>query len=164
MLVSTSTLAWGVNLPAHTVIIKGTQWTELNLLQMMGMAGRLPYDTSGEESEGILITNNSNLEYYLFLLNHQLLVLEKARKGGVNATVGKILVDPRTGATYNVGHKRGNCATSSVSCRVKITNCPVSGRFCNDDMWARLNGEHNHPHDPQDYSFTEKRSYFDLNS
>ena len=25
VLVSTSTLAWGVNLPAHTVIIKGTQ-------------------------------------------------------------------------------------------------------------------------------------------
>ena len=25
VLVSTATLAWGVNLPAHTVIIKGTQ-------------------------------------------------------------------------------------------------------------------------------------------
>ena len=25
ILVSTATLAWGVNLPAHTVIIKGTQ-------------------------------------------------------------------------------------------------------------------------------------------
>jgi pre-mRNA-splicing helicase BRR2 len=27
VLVSTATLAWGVNLPAHTVIIKGTQVT-----------------------------------------------------------------------------------------------------------------------------------------
>lgn len=64
VLVSTSTLAWGVNLPAHTVIIKGTQiysaeqgkWTELSgqdVLQMMGRAGRPHYDTKGE---GIIIT------------------------------------------------------------------------------------------------------------
>jgi len=41
--VSTSTLAWGVNLPAHTVIIKGTQvynpekgrWVELGALDVM---------------------------------------------------------------------------------------------------------------------------------
>lgn len=43
VLVSTATLAWGVNLPAHTVIIKGTQvyspekgrWTELGALDVM---------------------------------------------------------------------------------------------------------------------------------
>ena len=43
VLVSTSTLAWGVNLPAHTVIIKGTQvynpekgrWVELGALDVM---------------------------------------------------------------------------------------------------------------------------------
>ncbi|XP_074640358.1 U5 small nuclear ribonucleoprotein 200 kDa helicase-like [Tubulanus polymorphus] len=80
VLVSTSTLAWGVNLPAHTVIIKGTQiynpekgrWTELgalDILQMMGRAGRPQYDTKGE---GILITNHSELQYYLSLMNQQL--------------------------------------------------------------------------------------------
>lgn len=79
VLVSTSTLAWGVNLPAHTVIIKGTQiynpekgrWTELgalDVLQMLGRAGRPQYDTKGE---GILITNHSELQYYLSLLNQQ---------------------------------------------------------------------------------------------
>lgn len=43
VLVSTATLAWGVNLPAHTVIIKGTQvyspekgrWTELGALDIL---------------------------------------------------------------------------------------------------------------------------------
>ena len=43
VLVSTATLAWGVNLPAHTVILKGTQmyspeegrWTELSPLDIM---------------------------------------------------------------------------------------------------------------------------------
>lgn len=59
VLVSTATLAWGVNLPAHTVIIKGTQvydagkgrWVELgalDIMQMLGRAGRPQYDTKGE--------------------------------------------------------------------------------------------------------------------
>ena len=64
VLVSTATLAWGVNLPAHTVIIKGTQvynpakgaWDELgplDVMQMFGRAGRPQYDSEGE---GIIIT------------------------------------------------------------------------------------------------------------
>ena len=80
VLVSTATLAWGVNLPAHTVIIKGTQvyspekggWTELSpldVLQMLGRAGRPQYDKFGE---GILLTTHSELQYYLSLLNEQL--------------------------------------------------------------------------------------------
>ncbi len=69
MLVSTATLAWGVNLPAHTVIIKGTQvynpvkggWDELSpldVMQMFGRAGRPQYDSYGE---GIIITG-----WYMF--------------------------------------------------------------------------------------------------
>jgi pre-mRNA-splicing helicase BRR2 len=80
VLVSTATLAWGVNLPAHCVIIKGTQvynpekgrWTELSsqdVLQMLGRAGRPQYDEFGE---GIIITNHSELQYYLSLMNQQL--------------------------------------------------------------------------------------------
>ena len=80
VLVCTATLAWGVNLPAHTVIIKGTQiynpekgrWVELShqdVLQMLGRAGRPQYDTFGE---GIIITNHAELQYYLSLLNQQL--------------------------------------------------------------------------------------------
>ncbi|CAB57421.1 U5 snRNP complex ATPase subunit Brr2 [Schizosaccharomyces pombe] len=80
VLVSTATLAWGVNLPAHTVIIKGTQvyspekgiWTELSpqdVLQMLGRAGRPQFDTYGE---GIIITAHSELQYYLSLMNQQL--------------------------------------------------------------------------------------------
>ncbi|TGZ69988.1 hypothetical protein CRM22_003424 [Opisthorchis felineus] len=80
VLVSTATLAWGVNLPAHTVVIKGTQvyspekgrWTELgalDVMQMLGRAGRPQYDTKGQ---GILITNHTELQYYLSLMNQQL--------------------------------------------------------------------------------------------
>ena len=80
VLVSTATLAWGVNLPAHTVIIKGTQvynpekgrWGELgflDIMQMLGRAGRPQYDTFGE---GIIITGQSELQFYLSLFNEQL--------------------------------------------------------------------------------------------
>ena len=78
--VCTLTLAWGVNLPAHTVVIKGTQiyspekgnWVELSpmdMMQMMGRAGRPQYDVSGH---GIVITNVGDLQYYLSLNNMQL--------------------------------------------------------------------------------------------
>ena len=80
VLVCTATLAWGVNLPAHTVIIKGTQiyspekgsWVELSpqdVLQMLGRAGRPQFDTFGE---GIIITAQAEIQYYLSLMNQQL--------------------------------------------------------------------------------------------
>ncbi|KAI9836113.1 MAG: hypothetical protein M1819_001729 [Sarea resinae] len=58
ILVATSTLAWGVNLPAHLVIVKGTQFFDAKLegykdmdltdvLQMLGRAGRPQFDSSG---------------------------------------------------------------------------------------------------------------------
>ena len=58
MLLATATLAWGVNLPAYAVVIKGTDIYDPNLTdsrdlsildvqQMFGRAGRPQYDTSG---------------------------------------------------------------------------------------------------------------------
>ena len=58
VLVCTATLAWGVNLPAHGVVIKGTEIYDakrgsfvdvgiLDVLQIFGRAGRPQFDTSG---------------------------------------------------------------------------------------------------------------------
>eukprot|EP00889_Picochlorum_renovo_P003111 jgi/Picre1/30141/NNA_005510.t1 len=58
VLVATSTLAWGVNTPAHLVIVKGTEYFDAasrryvdypitDVLQMMGRAGRPQYDKQG---------------------------------------------------------------------------------------------------------------------
>jgi pre-mRNA-splicing helicase BRR2 len=80
VLCSTATLAWGVNLPAHTVIIKGTEvyspekggWDELSaqdVLQMLGRAGRPQYDTHGE---GVIITQHGKLQFWLSLMGAQL--------------------------------------------------------------------------------------------
>jgi pre-mRNA-splicing helicase BRR2 len=98
VLVSTATLAWGVNLPAHTVVIKGTQiyspeagkWVELSpmdVMQMLGRAGRPQFDSFGH---GIVITMNTQLQYYLSLMNQQLPVesqLVKKLPDALNADV-----------------------------------------------------------------------------
>lgn len=52
VLVSTSTLAWGVNLPARNVIIMGVQRGlelihPMDIIQMIGRAGRIGIDTEG---------------------------------------------------------------------------------------------------------------------
>jgi activating signal cointegrator complex subunit 3 len=76
VLCCTATLAWGVNLPAHTVVIKGTQvydaqrgaFSDLGVLdvqQIFGRAGRPQFDTSGR---GIIITTHAKLPHYLGML------------------------------------------------------------------------------------------------
>ena len=58
ILVTTSTLAWGVNFPARLVVIKGTEYFDAktkryvdipvsDILQMMGRAGRPQFDNKG---------------------------------------------------------------------------------------------------------------------
>ena len=58
VLIATSTLAWGVNFPAHLVVVKGTEFFDgklqryvdypiTDVLQMMGRAGRPQFDDEG---------------------------------------------------------------------------------------------------------------------
>ncbi len=79
ILVCTATLAWGVNLPAHTVVIKGTEVYDpqkgkhadlsmLDVMQIFGRAGRPQFDSSGDAT---LITSHESLPRYLHLLGHQ---------------------------------------------------------------------------------------------
>lgn len=79
VLVCTATLAWGVNLPAHAVIIKGTELYDskrgsfidlsiLDVLQIFGRAGRPQFDTNGH---GIILTTYNKLHHYLALLTRQ---------------------------------------------------------------------------------------------
>lgn len=69
---TTSTLAQGVNLPAHLVIVKGTMiWdsdvgkhvplSDLDVIQMMGRAGRPQFDTNGV---AIIMCKDEDKDYY----------------------------------------------------------------------------------------------------
>lgn len=76
ILITTSTLAWGVNLPAYAVIIHGFSFYNphlgkfsdisiLDILQIFGRAGRPQFDTS---SEAILMVTANKIEKYVGLL------------------------------------------------------------------------------------------------
>ena len=76
VLVCTSTLAWGVNLPAYAVIINGSTYYNhekgsfddisiLDVLQIFGRAGRPQYDTKGE---AIMMTTSDKIDKYVGLL------------------------------------------------------------------------------------------------
>ncbi|CAO2046611.1 unnamed protein product [Urochloa humidicola] len=77
ILCTTNTLAHGVNLPAHTVVIKSTQFFNKEkglyveyersmLLQMCGRAGRPPFDDTGTI---IIMTRKETVHLYENLLN-----------------------------------------------------------------------------------------------
>ncbi|EMR09600.1 hypothetical protein PNEG_02184 [Pneumocystis murina B123] len=79
ILCCTATLAWGVNLPAYAVIIKGTQIYEpqkgifvdlgiLDVLQIFGRAGRPQYEDRGI---GYIITSNDKLAHYVSSVTQQ---------------------------------------------------------------------------------------------
>ncbi|KAF2859304.1 Sec63-domain-containing protein [Piedraia hortae CBS 480.64] len=77
ILIATSTLAWGVNLPAHLVIVKGTQFFDAktegykdmdltDVLQMLGRAGRPQFDTSGVAK---IFTQDAKKAFYKHFLH-----------------------------------------------------------------------------------------------
>jgi len=79
VLCCTATLAWGVNLPAHGVVIKGTQLYDsgqgkfvdlsvLDVLQIFGRAGRPGMETSGV---GYICTSEDKLQHYLEAITAQ---------------------------------------------------------------------------------------------
>ncbi|KAH9411137.1 DEAD/DEAH box helicase [Ordospora pajunii] len=78
VLVTTSTLAWGVNLPAYAVIVKGTRFYDgvmgrfadlgiLDILQIFGRAGRPQF---GSKGEACLITTARMLDHYVSLMKN----------------------------------------------------------------------------------------------
>ncbi|CEH19355.1 sec63-domain-containing protein [Ceraceosorus bombacis] len=79
ILCCTSTLAWGVNLPAYAVLIKGTEVYDssvgrfvdlsiLDVLQIFGRAGRPQYEDLGV---GFICTNEDKLVHYIDAITSQ---------------------------------------------------------------------------------------------
>jgi len=78
VLVATATLAWGVNLPARFVIVKGTEYFDgkqsryvdyplTDVLQMIGRAGRPGFDTEGKALVMVEESKKSFYKRFLYL-------------------------------------------------------------------------------------------------
>ncbi|CAE8602021.1 unnamed protein product, partial [Polarella glacialis] len=98
VLCCTATLAWGVNLPARSVVIKGTSifdssvggYKDLGILdvqQIFGRAGRPGFDTKGHAT---LITSHDKLNNYLKLLLHQMPIESKFLENMANSLNAEI--------------------------------------------------------------------------
>uniref|UniRef100_A0A4W5NV21 DNA 3'-5' helicase n=1 Tax=Hucho hucho TaxID=62062 RepID=A0A4W5NV21_9TELE len=75
VLFTTSTLAMGVNLPAHLVVVKSTmhyiggayeEYSEADMLQMIGRAGRPQFDTS---ATAVIMTKTQTKDKYMQFMN-----------------------------------------------------------------------------------------------
>ena len=72
ILITTATLAWGVNFPAHLVVVKGTEYYDgkthryvdfpiTDVLQMMGRAGRPQFDNQGV---AVILVHDQKKHFY----------------------------------------------------------------------------------------------------
>ncbi|CCM04831.1 uncharacterized protein FIBRA_07024 [Fibroporia radiculosa] len=107
VLCCTATLAWGVNLPAHAVIIKGTEVYDsakgsfvdlsvLDVLQVFGRAGRPGLETSGV---GFICTPQDKLSHYLDAVTSQNPIESRFITGMTDALNAEISL----GTVANVG-------------------------------------------------------------
>ncbi|GIY11829.1 probable ATP-dependent DNA helicase HFM1 [Caerostris darwini] len=86
VLISTSTLAMGVNFPAHLVVVKSTEqyvggaykeYSETQMLQMIGRAGRPQFDST---ATAVIMTKNKLKAKYENLVNGKQLVESSLHK------------------------------------------------------------------------------------
>ncbi|GAA5829196.1 hypothetical protein JCM11251_004156 [Rhodosporidiobolus azoricus] len=98
VLCCTATLAWGVNLPAYAVVIKGTQVYDsgkgafvdlsiLDVLQIFGRAGRPQYEDQGV---GYICTTNDKIDHYVSSITQQHPIESKFTEGLVDSLNAEI--------------------------------------------------------------------------
>ncbi|GAA5954365.1 hypothetical protein JCM8115_004564 [Rhodotorula mucilaginosa] len=98
VLCCTATLAWGVNLPAYAVVIKGTQVYDsgkgafvdlsiLDVLQIFGRAGRPQYEDQGV---GYICTTYDKVDHYVSAITQQHPIESKFTAGLVDSLNAEI--------------------------------------------------------------------------
>jgi replicative superfamily II helicase len=105
VLVATATLAWGVNLPARLVIVKGTEYYDgktsryvdyplTDVLQMIGRAGRPGFDTEGR---AVVLVESSKKNFYKVRQRHR---VQCSRKQNILFQTNLFFFIPRNFCTH----------------------------------------------------------------
>lgn len=98
VLLSTATLAWGVNLPAYAVMIKGTKMYDastggykdigiFDVQQIFGRAGRPQFD---HEGEAIILTLDKQMDEYVKMMSNKQTIESNLQKGLDNCVNAEI--------------------------------------------------------------------------
>uniref|UniRef100_UPI00398EC65E probable ATP-dependent DNA helicase HFM1 isoform X3 n=1 Tax=Pristiophorus japonicus TaxID=55135 RepID=UPI00398EC65E len=109
VLFTTSTLAMGVNLPAHLVVIKSTmhyaggmfqEYNETDILQMMGRAGRPQFDTTATV---VIMTRSQTKDKYTQMLNGAYTIESSLHKHLVEHLNAEIILNTITDVNVALG-------------------------------------------------------------
>lgn len=129
----TSTLAVGVNLPCHLVVIKNTvgyqdvgltEYSELELMQMLGRAGRPQFD---KEAVAVIMTRSSKADRYKSMISGQEIIESTLHRNLIehlNSEIG-------LGTVYDICSAKQWLAGTFLSVRMKQN--PNYYKFDGDD-------------------------------
>ncbi|KAJ3173414.1 Sec63 [Geranomyces variabilis] len=128
---ATSTLAVGVNLPAHLVIIKGTMqyngtecapYSEFDITQMLGRAGRPQFDDSGT---AVIMTDMQNVRTYQDMVTGKQIIESKLHENLIE-------------------HLNSEVVLGAVQSTKSAFDCP--GTSVTDDNWPTVRMRKNPAH------------------
>ncbi|XP_035691410.1 LOW QUALITY PROTEIN: probable ATP-dependent DNA helicase HFM1 [Branchiostoma floridae] len=142
VLISTSTLAMGVNLPAHLVIIKSTlhytcgmyeEYSELQVLQMIGRAGRPQFDQS---ATAVIMTRNQTKAKYEALVNGTQIIESSLHKNLIEHLNAEIVLHTINDVTVALEWIRSTFLYIRVQKNPRHYNIPTG--LSREEMESRL--------------------------
>ncbi|CAH1232813.1 SNRNP200 [Branchiostoma lanceolatum] len=142
VLISTSTLAMGVNLPAHLVIVKSTlhytcgmyeEYSELQVLQMIGRAGRPQFDQS---ATAVIMTRNQTKAKYEALVNGTQIIESSLHKNLIEHLNAEIVLHTINDVTVALEWIRSTFLYIRVQKNPRHYNIPAG--LSKEDMESRL--------------------------
>ncbi|KAF9763147.1 Activating signal cointegrator 1 complex subunit 3 [Nosema granulosis] len=142
ILVSTSTLAWGVNLPAHAVVIRGTTFYDpeagkfkdmgiLDIFQIFGRAGRPQFKITGE---ACLVTENEKVDKYLDMIKNNIVIESRLLKHIVDVLNPEIYLNSVTSISTGLDWFRSTFMNARLLKNPALYGIKTDERYKEDEV------------------------------